>query len=662
MPRQPDLIAPQPLTVTPAMGLAGPRLWVRRLVIWKEPGGEKVRDIELAPGLNIIWSPDRGDDAAKNGQDDASAIGHGSGKTLFCRLIRYCLGEDRFSTEGQRERIGTAFLNGIVGAEVMLDGTCWAIVRPLGIRRRHMAVANGNLDEMAAGDGTSTGLEPFIAAVDQNIITPALAELVRPRTDGPIWPVALAWLTRDQECRFDDVLDWRSPASDSDSPMPASGREKGPRLEALRAFLMAITPEEHATRAHVDELDEQRRSLEQEIGHRKWEIDRAQARLIVALGLIHQNLPESPLLLEVMRKRANERVVAVANLPAEENTELTTAREEFKAAQSQWMRLDGERIRVETAIPIEERVLSEIQGELPALSFSKAEAESPICPVCEVPIDRVLAEGCKLSHKIPDIAACLQRWTRRQADFQQQNKRLHDLGRERTQLVQQTALAKQKLDPLANRVLAIEKARDSRGVAWYSARRLQDDIEQLSDRINAQDSATKTPRELATKIEAERVRLTAFRDEQARVFGRLSQKFDSIVRRLLGQDAKGRIVLSGAGIELSIDLGGDRATAAIDSLKVLAFDLAALCLSVEGATRVPAFLLHDSPREADLGLSIYHELFRMVRELEGSAEQPLFQYIVTTTTEPPDRFKSDLRLRLVIRGAPAEERLLRMNL
>jgi hypothetical protein len=56
MPLQPDLLGPQPLTVTPVVGLEGPRLWVKRLVIWKEPGGEKVRDIALRPGLNIVWS------------------------------------------------------------------------------------------------------------------------------------------------------------------------------------------------------------------------------------------------------------------------------------------------------------------------------------------------------------------------------------------------------------------------------------------------------------------------------------------------------------------------------------------------------------------------------------------------------------------------------
>lgn len=660
MSQQPDLLGPPVLTVTPVPGLAGPRLWVRRLVIWKEPGGEKVRDITLRPGLNIVWSPDGADDEVSAGQENA--IGHGSGKTLFCRLIRYCLGEDRFATETQRDRIGAAFQDGLVGAEVMLDGTCWVIVRPLGVRRRHMAVPNGNLDEIAAGEGASTGLEPFIKAVDESVLTPAVAGLVRPRADGHTWPVALAWLTRDQECRFDDVLDWRSPASDSDSPMPASGREKGPRLEALRAFLMAITPEEQATRAQVINLDEQRRALDQEIGHRRWEIDRAQTRLISSLGLTDQTVPEMPLLINVMRKTADERVAVAAKLPVGEPAELSNARGSFETAQSEWTRIDKEFNRVDAIIPAEERLLSQIQGDLPGLSFSKVEAESPVCPICEVPIDRTLAEGCNLSHKLPDAAACRQNWAKRQTDFEQQGHRLQGLHQERTQVLQQRALAKQKLEQLANLVAAIEKARDTREAAWYSARRLQDDVGQLADLINAQDTDTKGLRELATKLDAERDRLGAFRDKQARVFGRMSDKFDPIVRRLVGHDAKGRIALSGVGIELSVDMGGDRTTAAIDSLKVLAFDLAALCLSIEGATRVPAFLLHDSPREADLGLSIYHQLFQLARELEEQTDRPLFQYIVTTTTRPSDDLTREPWLVLTVRGSPGHERLLGCDL
>jgi hypothetical protein len=85
--------------------------------------------------------------------------------------------------------------------------------------------------------------------------------------------------------------------------------------------------------------------------------------------LADQTLPEMPLLIDVMRKAAGEHVAAATKLPAGGNTELVTAREKFEAARSEWMRLDGERIRIETSIPIEERVLSEIQGELPGLSF-----------------------------------------------------------------------------------------------------------------------------------------------------------------------------------------------------------------------------------------------------------------------------------------------------
>ena len=136
MPLQHELFE-QRLDIQPPTDASGPRLWVRRVVIWREPGGEAIRDVELRPGFNIVWTP------------DDKGIGHGAGKTLFCRLLRYCLGEDRFAPDDQRAQIGTAFPNGLVGAEIILDGVCWAIIRPLGIRRRHLAVPNGNLEELA---------------------------------------------------------------------------------------------------------------------------------------------------------------------------------------------------------------------------------------------------------------------------------------------------------------------------------------------------------------------------------------------------------------------------------------------------------------------------------------------------------------------------------
>jgi hypothetical protein len=660
MPLQPDLLGPPSLTVQPIVGQRGPRFWVKRLAIWQEPAGEKVRDISFRPGLNIIWSPDGGD--ALSSESPTDAIGHGSGKTLFCRLLRYCLGEDRYAAEDQRERVGVAFLNGIVGAEVMLDGVCWAILRPLGVRRRHMAVAGGNLDEIASGEGTSTGLEPFLDAVESSILTIGLAALISgQRSDRRSWPIALAWLTRDQECRFNDVLEWRSTASDSDSP--ARGMTQTEKLDALRAFIVAITPEEHAKRAEVSSLDDQRRALEQEIGHRRWEIDRTQSRLASALGVAAETLADGPLAVEQMRKAAQDRLASAAKLPAgQPRSGIDAARREHEGARAEWTRLEAERIRIEATIPESEKMASQLQGELPGISFSKSEAESPICPICDVPIDRALAEGCGVSHKLPDLEACRQRLALRKKNIEDEINRLAGLRSAKTQTHQQLALAKQRVDQLAESLAAIEKARDAREGAWYSARRLVEDVERLSELIGTQETAQKSAREIVSRLETERAVLGAFRDKQARVFGRLSEKFDPIVRRLVGSDAKGRVTLSGNGLEPNVNMGGDRTTAAIDSLKVLAFDLAVLCLSIERATRVPAFLIHDSPREADLGLSIYHRLFRLVAEIEGPDGPPQFQYIVTTTTRPPEDLAVYPWLRLTLRGSPGTERLLRRDL
>ena len=301
MPPQPDLLQPA-LRVQPSGGASGPRLWVRRLAIWRDPGGEILRDISLRPGLNIIWSPDGADADTTSPRD--GPMGHGSGKTLFCRLLRYCLGEDRFAPEDQRQLIGTVLLNGLVGAEVMLDGRCWAIVRPLGIRRRHMAVPEKSLDEVAAGEGTSTGLDPFLDAVEQAILTADLDQLVPGhRHERRSWPIALAWLMRDQECRFDHVLDWRSAASDSDSP--ARGLNQTEKLDALRAFLQAITPDEQSNRAEAARLDEKRRELEQELGHQRWEIDRARTRLAQALALTEDARDRVVVGVTVRRDEAN---------------------------------------------------------------------------------------------------------------------------------------------------------------------------------------------------------------------------------------------------------------------------------------------------------------------------------------------------------------------
>jgi hypothetical protein len=111
-----------------------------------------------------------------------------------------------------------------------------------------------------------------------------------------------------------------------------------------------------------------------------------------------------------------------------------------------------------------------------------------------------------------------------------------------------------------------------------------------------------------------------------------------------------------------LNLGGERRTPAIGIAKILSFDLAALCVAMEDQANLPAFMIHDSPREADLGLPIYHGLFELVRQLHTANSKPIFQYIITTTTPPPPEYGEKQWCPMILRGAPASERLLRVDL
>lgn len=657
MPRMDDLFPVAPLSIEVPRGLTEPRLWVRRLKIWEEPGGELIRDIELRPGLNIIWSPDGDDDLEGSGR----AIGHGSGKTLFCRLLRYCLGESRFADEIQRDAISREFLNGVVGAEVMLDGVCWAVTRPLGSGRKHFAIEGGNLDVVAEMEGTATGIEPLIDAIEGKILGKGISLLARLSTGQRAWPVALAWAARDQECRFNDVLDWRSPASGSDSPQPASGDAKGPRLLAMRAFLNAITEEEQTARHQEQDLANQLDQAKRQKSFLEWDQKRRLDRLISDLGLSDTLLPDGPLLLEFLKSVAEEKHAAAAKIPSGGGPELNEARRTSQNAHSELRSAEMRAAELDAKLPLEEKLLMQMRSEIPGLSAAAESAASPVCPICEVPIDIAVAERCKLSHKLHDQAQCRARWEAKKQEIEAQKQTIESLKAEIGTLKPGVALARQKAEQAAQRVDRLQKAADARNTSWRNATRLVEDVQRFTEIVDELTRSEVTIRELEVDLQRIRDQLRRFEAQQVMAIDAVKQKFSAIIQRLLGDEANGTVRLTGKGLEIGVEAGGDRRTAAIQSLKVLAFDLACLCLSIEGLTHIPAFLIHDSPREADLGQTIYDEHFRLLRALEELAGKT-FQYMITTTTRPPQDVNKEPWQRAVLRGAPSNQRLLRRDL
>ena len=73
--------------------------------------------------------------------------------------------------------------------------------------------------------------------------------------------------------------------------------------------------------------------------------------------------------------------------------------------------------------------------------------------------------------------------------------------------------------------------------------------------------------------------------------------------------------------------------------------------------------MHDGPRVSDVTRSIYLGYFNLMHDLEiASHDNSNFQYIITTTEPPPERFKAEPYLRLKLDASRPEDRFLKCNL
>lgn len=659
---QREMFKPPELKVETAGGKAESRLWFRRLVIWSEPGTNPIQDIAFGPGLNIIWSPDPADLGERDRGAVPSGPGHGAGKTLVCRLLRYCLGEPYFAEDLLRQSVSSAFKDGRVGAEIVVDGVVWAVVRSIGVFGHDVALEGGALETAVSRDTATTGLSAFIDMLSERLLTRDVATLLA-EEPARAWLLTLAWLTRDQECHFGKVMEWRQGGLYSGSP--ARRLSAHDVNNVVRALLGAITPAEKQLETEIEDLEKQRGDETRAIGRRRWLLERSLKKILRAVELEGQSLPDGPLLGELLRNAARERIARVAIVDA--TSEIGTAADfesEYESARQEVQRIEKEISRAETVRSTSDAVAKQIASETPGLTASLDEAETPTCPVCEVPIDRGLAEGCKLSHKLPDLLSLRQRREKNERELRvKQFERMNAetlLRRLETDLEAATAMQ----DKANGDLRAARLLRDERTEAWYSARRTKDDIGDIEKLLMENEEGEKVLLRVEENLRQRREAAAAGRDQHAQVFHRLGAHFDPLVRRLLGghEETRGRVKLDGDGLHLVVDYGGERSTPAIDLVKVLAFDLATLCRSMEGETKLPALLIHDSPRTSDLGLSIYHELFHLMRELEAVGSNPRFQYIVTTTSRPPDDLANDQRVRLKLNGAPAGARLLKRDL
>jgi len=136
----------------------------------------------------------------------------------------------------------------------------------------------------------------------------------------------------------------------------------------------------------------------------------------------------------------------------------------------------------------------------------------PVCPVCSVPIDEALAEGCSLSHNSWDptsVSDEKQRLAMQTSAHNEAISRIHALTAEHTaqldKLGRKEAEVSAKIDELVKK---IDDAENRRSQEWFSAKQL---VEQVSDleRASASIATTKESLEGLTGRDSELANLEA---------------------------------------------------------------------------------------------------------------------------------------------------------
>jgi hypothetical protein len=415
----PELFPRPAFSLTPEPGRIGPKLWVRRVVIWREPN-VILQDVLLRPGFNIVWSPDS--------QKPDSPIGHGGGKTTFCRLFRFCLGEDTFAPDDLRRRIGEVFPKGWVGAEIVLDGKVWTVLRSLGHRRRDIVQAGGSLDNAFSEERKATGMASLIDAFTHSFM--GNSPKLMPSSIGSegAWKALLAWTTRDQECRFSHTLNWRS--SDSDSSSPVVNRSAEDKLLVVRAAIRGLSRDEVAAQQEEERQRKNVAGKKSHLGRLEWQLGMARANLPASLKKHGIAPPGTPIDISLLKKAAADQLSKLLKLPEGVNpADVEEARRERDLAKEESDRFQGEVKLLAGQIAAKQETRSLIEGELPEAHARLVNDKNPVCPICKVRIDKALADGCHISTQTCDLYSLQMEISRKREQVKELDREIASLRR-----------------------------------------------------------------------------------------------------------------------------------------------------------------------------------------------------------------------------------------
>lgn len=645
MEKQRDFFERLEKKINPTPDRTEPLIWFRELRLLEELSTNTTaerRKIVLHRGLNILWARPE-EPSTEQGLYHDGLAGHASGKTLFCRLLRYILGESPFGTEAQRNGIADNFISLWVVVSVRVNQESWVVGRPLAAAGADFAVKAETIDSVLAGEPPSGGFKEFTTAVKTS--AGSVAENLHA---GEGWRHLLPWLTRDQEARFASLGGWREATSEGDNPQTKVTE----RHLLMRAVLDLLDLREPALRAAI-EKDQSKLETGQSTTTRletqaasQAESSEAGARILVG-----DTAPEN---LDALEQRVSSMIDVLGEGLAQlerqpESPALTAARLKYENARDRVTEAEREVRNLGTRI--DDKTKQQKSDLLIVRNIRTGNVEDPTreakgwCPktiqfarerkcVEEENISKESATNiAELEAQALSLTSEIETLKKEQVELNRQLPALRTAqGKAQKALEEAIRFANRELSSLATR---LEKAKGVTGLFQESAKTKK-----------ALETHLGSMSKLAEEIEQRRKEAASLRSDMDEKLRGFANDFADIVRAVMGASVEANVKMDGNGIAPHVTRKGELSGAALDTIKTLAFDLAAVVASIEGRGTHPRFLVHDGPREGDMARVIYERFFLYAAELEKAFSSPddaSFQYIITTTTHPPKNMREDSR-------------------
>ncbi|AWG35790.1 chromosome partitioning protein ParA [Alcaligenes aquatilis] len=614
---------------------AKPHLWVETLWLLKSlTASEPLREIPLRQGLNLIVSP-----------PGKGSSGHGVGKTAFCQLLRFAL-DDPLWSEGSalRDELlqSEDLKEGAVAARVHVGGETWTVLKPW--RHQKMYRASRNLDwRQLAVDNAENEYPAYQDALRQHFVgTLPVQEL--PGSGQPIeWHHILAWCSRDQNARYQHYFQWRAEgvrfSLPAKSPLALIQIVLGLLHDATT--LRDLDGAAKAVESQKSRLDQLREEPARLLNHvRRQLANRLEAPINTPFR--QEGLIEHPNLIGIARQRHEAY-----------QQELQSIEEERKVLAHERQRLLERRTPLKSNLDVIANEVAQMEAliagdieQLEALQNEAASLQQNLSKHCDAG-NRLLKECDYVIRRIGQVQidrkqrSVLHQQTKEslESSLTPLRRRLGEIGDEITPLDNALAdidgksvdLDQRYAQALSDDQLLSETIENYEYYESLASGKTQSaDMDAVQRKL---DLVRRRYEQLQLQLEKERQVVAGRRQAISEAMKAVARSLPSFQWGVFNDEEKHR--------NHPFRMGPMHSTT-YKVLEILAGDVACLLDSTQEQSFHPGFLLHDSPREAEMSENILWALLGHVAENGGDS----LQYIVTTSTAPPESFKAYERYRL----------------